>query len=259
MKDGFQTHSPDLEDPLSGLTGLLLFPRTFRDSMIPMPSPPDDLEAIHAFMKAMALRDPRKHLEKAKAILNGNPELLNSNIASFLASEGKYEAATTEREENSQEQKLELDQARFSLKPNSSLRSVRVEPSLDIDQLQDPEEFFLAHERLENATKDLQKQMGGSKIDLNEHNISKTVRPRRPGILGKSVTYKHRQSSLLLESDDTFVSSQVPLEQGILSPSNHLSQIETSVATKGKENAHAQRRAQFSLKPNSRWCYRADA
>ncbi|KAL6996522.1 hypothetical protein U1Q18_006654 [Sarracenia purpurea var. burkii] len=145
---------------------------------------------------------------------------------------------------------------------------VSAEPSLDIDSLQDPEEFFLAHERLENAKKELQKQMGGNMIDLNEHNISKTVRRRRPGILGyhlcsyqqfsdnpsiyygfmipssfllspyrKSVSYQHRYT-VLPEVDNTFTSSQVPLGPDVLSPPNHVSQLETadpSVEFKEKE------------------------
>ena len=91
-----------------------------------------------------------------------------------------------------------------------------LEPSLDIDKLQDPEEYFLAHEKLESkshlflifldggqitfvygyfslyiyfdwfidAKKELQRQRGGVLMDLNQHNPSTTTRLRRPGILG---------------------------------------------------------------------------
>lgn len=72
--------------------------------------------------------------------------------------------------------------ARFSLKHNSSQPTVSLEPSLDIDKLNDPEEFFMAFDRIEKAKKEIQKQTGGVPSNLDENAQSMAARPRRPGI-----------------------------------------------------------------------------
>ncbi|XAR50612.1 hypothetical protein NMG60_11004979 [Bertholletia excelsa] len=230
MNESDESHRSDSMDPLNGLSGLCLFPRTFRGSTnAPRPNLSDDLESTHGFMKSMTMRSPSKHLDQAKAILNGNLELRNSNFASFLASENRIVAIATKDRQNADVRRPALGRkkARFSLKPSSSQPSVSVEPSLDIDQLEDPEEYFLAHEKLENAKKELQRQGLGSITDTANCHLPKTERRRRPGILGKLVSYKH-YSSILPESDDTFMSSQETLGQDILSPSNNISQQETA-------------------------------
>ncbi|XP_028066428.1 centromere protein C isoform X5 [Camellia sinensis] len=224
MKDVDEPHTSDPIDPLHSFSLLSLFPQTFRHSMNPPnPNHPDDLESIHAFMKSMVLTSPGKYSEQAKAILDGNSQLLNSNFGSFAASEKENETVAAKGKENFQEQRpaLERKQAQFSSKLNLS------QSSLDIDQLQDPEEYFLAHERLENAKKIFQRQRGEIVTDLDDYKLSKTERRRRPGILGKSVSYKHRYS-VLPESDNTFVSSQETMGQDILSPRNYISQPETT-------------------------------
>ncbi|CAL5439902.1 unnamed protein product [Camellia sinensis] len=324
MKDVDEPHTSDPIDPLHSFSLLSLFPQTFRHSMNPPnPNHPDDLESIHAFMKSMVLTSPGKYSEQAKAILDGNSQLLNSNFGSFAASEKENETVAAKGKENFQEQRpalerkqaqfssklnlsqssLDIDQlqdpeeyflaherlengnkelprqmggsvtdlddynlsktetenetvtakgkenktvaaegkenvkerrpalgrrrAQFSFKPNLSQSSVIVEPSLDIDHLEDPEEYFLAYERLENAKKIFQRQRGEIVTDLDDYKLSKTERRRRPGILGKSVSYKHRYS-VLPESDNTFVSSQETMGQDILSPRNYISQPETT-------------------------------
>ncbi|KAB2012504.1 hypothetical protein ES319_D09G095100v1 [Gossypium barbadense] len=85
--------------------------------------------------------------------------------------------------------------ARFSLKHNSSQPTVSLEPSLDIDKLNDPEEFFMAFDRIEKAKKEIQKQTGGVPSNLDENAQSMAARPRRPGIARRSVKYKHRYST----------------------------------------------------------------
>ncbi|XP_052180811.1 centromere protein C isoform X2 [Diospyros lotus] len=219
MEEENESQSSDPMDPLHTLAGLSLFRHTFSNSTNAPNS--DDLQAIHAFMKSVALRNSSKYVEQAKTIVEGSPDLLNFN---------KVEAPTAKIKENAQERRPALGrrQARFSLKPNSSQSSENVDPSLDIGQLQDPEKYFLAHERLENATKELQRQRGGSDSDLNDYHQSKTERRRRPGIRGKSASYKHHYSSLLPESDDNFISSQETLRSDILSPPNYISQPETA-------------------------------
>ncbi|XP_062169442.1 centromere protein C-like isoform X3 [Alnus glutinosa] len=116
-----------------------------------------------------------------------------------------------------------------------SLPAVSLEPSLDIEQLKDPEEFFLAYERLENAKRELQKQTGGVPMDLNQHNLSTTARQRRPGILGRSVRYKHRYSSVISENNENILSSQETFDSSIFSPTNGISQRKTDHDLESKE------------------------
>lgn len=69
-----------------------------------------------------ALRSPSKHLEQAKAIVDGNSELLNSEFASFLASEKINEDVVAAKvNENARERRPGLGRrrARFSLKLDS--------------------------------------------------------------------------------------------------------------------------------------------
>ncbi|XVF25036.1 hypothetical protein REPUB_Repub13aG0179300 [Reevesia pubescens] len=99
---------------------------------------------------------------------------------------------------------------RFSLKPNSSQPNVSLGPSLDIDKLNDPEEFFMAFERAENAKREIQKQTGAVLMDLDQNFQSVAARPRRPGISRRSVKYKHLYSTALSPVES--------FEEEILSP-----------------------------------------
>ncbi|XP_022721390.1 centromere protein C-like isoform X3 [Durio zibethinus] len=94
--------------------------------------------------------------------------------------------------ENPRERRAALGRKRacFSLKPNSSQPTVSLEPTLDIDKLKDPEEFFMAFEWVENAKREIQKQTGGVLMDLDRNVQSVAARPRWPGIL-RSVKYNH--------------------------------------------------------------------
>ncbi|XP_019077697.1 centromere protein C isoform X2 [Vitis vinifera] len=221
--------SSDLADPLLGYFGLSLFPRTFRDSStVSKPSGHDNIDSLHSYLKSMALRSPTKLLEQAKSILDGGSELLNPNFPSDVASEDNCGPISEKLKENPPERRPALGRkrARFSLKPDSSQPTMVLEPSLDIDKLQDPEEYFLAHEKLENAKKELQRQRGGVLMDLNQYNLSTTARHRRPGILGRSVSYKHHYSSLVSDNDENLMPSPATVEQMIVSPSNYSSQVE---------------------------------
>ncbi|KAF8389018.1 hypothetical protein HHK36_025703 [Tetracentron sinense] len=258
MKDVEELQSRNLVDPLLGYSTLSLFPRTFRDLSKATKSEEQDMETIHGYLKSLfnhekmteiyvfvhcqALRSPNKLLEKAKTIVKSSSELLNSEFPFHVAAEEKDEAAAANVKYRPQERRPALGRkrARFSLKPNSSQPFVSVEPSLDIDQLQDPEEYFLAHEKLENAKKELQKQRGDILIDSNQYNPSTTARRRRPGILGKTVSYKHHYSSVLADNDKTFMSSQETFELDLPSPSDYGSHPEVTdqhVATQEREMA----------------------
>ncbi|KAL3633013.1 hypothetical protein CASFOL_025997 [Castilleja foliolosa] len=134
-------------DPLSGLIGPSLFPRTIKaPADFSVALDPKDLDSIHSFMK--------------------------------------------------------------------SLPAVIMESSVDINSLEDPDEFFDAYEMMEKANKEIQKQLGVSVDDVDLFQpLNK--RCRRPGILGKSFTggrkYKHRYN----EDDYTLMMPQVTVNQDI--------------------------------------------
>nr|XP_048331293.1 centromere protein C isoform X4 [Ziziphus jujuba var. spinosa] len=211
----------DVVDPLQGYWGISLFPKTF--GVLPEPSskpfdPDDDLLAIHSHLKSMALQSPIKLKERAKIILN-------SGNMSCQASKDKNETVPAKAEEDPRERRPALGhkRARFSLKPDSREPVVSLEPTLDVKKWKNPEEFFMAYERLENAKREIQKQLGGNQSDSDQHNPSPVAsRRRRPGIMRRSTKYKHLYS----EDNDNVASSQETFESSILSPSYHSSQRE---------------------------------
>ncbi|XP_038896840.1 centromere protein C isoform X1 [Benincasa hispida] len=212
----------DAIDPLAAYSGINLFSSAF--GTLPDPSKPHDLGAdldgIHKHLKSMVSRSPSKLIEQARSILDGNSNLMQSEAATFLVKNEKNEEATVKAEENPQERRPALNRkrARFSLKPDARQPPVNLEPTFDIKQLKDPEEFFLAYERHENAKKEIQKQTGAVLKDLNQQNPSTNTRQRRPGILGRSVRYKHQYSSITTEDDQNVDPSQVTFESGGISP-----------------------------------------
>lgn len=171
-------------------------------------------------------------------ILDGSSELLNSEIANFLEPKEKKEIGVAPAKETLPERRpgLGRKRARFNLKPSLSQPAVSLEPSLDIDQLKDPEEFFSAYERLENAKREIQKQIGGVSMDLDQHNPSTTVRQRRPGILGRLVKYKHRYSSVISENNVNVVSTQETLESDIVGPTDDMEKHKTDQNVASQES-----------------------
>ncbi|KAL0562054.1 hypothetical protein IC582_002503 [Cucumis melo] len=217
-----ETRPSDVIDPLAAYSGINLFPTAF-GTLTDSSKPHDlgtDLDGIHKRLKSMVLRSPSKLLEQARSILDGNSKSMISEAATFLVKNEKNEAASVKAEENPQERRPALNRkrARFSLKPDAGQPPVNLEPTFDIKQLKDPEEFFLAYEKHENAKKEIQKQMGAVLKDLNQQNPSTNTRQRRPGILGRSVRYKHQYSSITTEDDQNVDPSQVTFDSGVFSP-----------------------------------------
>ncbi|MBA0695749.1 hypothetical protein Goari_002352, partial [Gossypium aridum] len=205
-------------------SGLSLFPRTF--ASFPNPPPPydpHDLQHVHHFLKSMPLQCPEKLMEQAKAIVDNSSELLNLDMS----------GSDAEVLENPRERRPALGRKRprFSLKPNSSLPTVSLEPSIDIDKFNDPEEFFVAFEKAENAKREIEKQTGGVLMDLDQNIQSMAARPRRPGILRRSVKYKHRYSTPIspVESFEEEIPSPVCNSQPEKSDQNVELQEELSV------------------------------
>ncbi|KAL8458144.1 hypothetical protein ACS0TY_035869 [Phlomoides rotata] len=211
-------------DPLRGLNGPSLFPRTIRASAnVPVPSDLKDLDSIHSFMKSLNVRSPQKLMNEAKKIVDGGAELLEYNLAGFNKNVSITNAIAAKGKDKPQDRRPALGLGRkrapFSLKARFSQPSANLVPTFDIDQLEDPDEFFDVFERNEYAKKEIQKQLGGSTDNVNLYEPSNKQRVRRPGILGKTYKYKHRFSSTPAKIDELWMSSQETESQDI--PSAH--------------------------------------
>ncbi|XP_058004866.1 centromere protein C isoform X4 [Hevea brasiliensis] len=185
----------DLEDPLEGYRGLSLFPRTFASlPNPPQPLDPDDPHSIHNFLKSLPVRNPGKLIEQAKTILDNTMEVPNAKMTSDTALEDKNDVVAEKAVKYPRGQRpgLGRKRPRFSLLPNISQPTVNLEPTLDFDKLKDPEEFFLAYERLENAKKEIAKQTGHSFTDSDQYNVFMVPQSQRPGIPGRSRTAKYK-------------------------------------------------------------------
>nr|GEV07229.1 centromere protein C-like [Tanacetum cinerariifolium] len=204
----------NLIDPFEEESILSLFPKTFRDSKEAANC--KDIESIHQFMTAKALQNADKYKEEARSVKDGDSELLN-----------------TKENVNPQEKRPALVRKRvkFSMKPNASHPSTIPEPTLQMDQLRDPDEFFAAFESLENAKKEIRRQRGE---DPNETEVSTTataVRQRRPELPRRKTSYKHHVYSSQPESDTSF--AQEMFQENIGSQPTFYSQQE-SVITDGE-------------------------
>ncbi|CAN6456420.1 unnamed protein product [Victoria cruziana] len=97
--------------------------------------------------------------------------------------------------------------ARFSLKPVSQ-DIVVTSTQPNFDELKDPEEFFAAYERQENAEKELKRLMGGNLVDQSSSHCSSESKMRRKGILGKTARYKHSYTAIAVDTSQ-HISSDV--------------------------------------------------
>ncbi|CAL0332374.1 unnamed protein product [Lupinus luteus] len=205
-----------MEDPLFNYWGLSLFPQT--TSISPSNNPHDshhDLHQIHNHLKPMALANPGKLLDEAKSILDANAELFNSQTSNVPPSDETSDVVPEESQDQEFPRRrrpaLGLKRGRFSLKPTKNTPVENLLPTLDLDKLKDPVEFFLAHERLENAKREIQKQMGGVSFESNGDNTSNKPRKRRPELPGNNqrpIKYKHRYPKETFDSNDPVPSFQ---------------------------------------------------
>ncbi|XP_027342796.1 centromere protein C [Abrus precatorius] len=219
----------ELEDPLSNYWGLSLFP-----SASLSPSNPIDLDqhllTIHTHLRSMALRSPAKLAEQTKSIMDENPELFNSDNSRGPSSDkrnddddGGGDVVAEEDEEFCRLRRpaLGLKRPRFSIKPTKKPSVESLLPTLDLDNLKDPVEFFLAHERLENAKREIQKQLGGVSFEPDQDNTSTRPRQRRPGLLEnnqQSIKYRHRYPKETLDNNVCVQSSQEAFGSDSLDP-----------------------------------------
>uniref|UniRef100_A0A7N0RDT3 Centromere protein C n=1 Tax=Kalanchoe fedtschenkoi TaxID=63787 RepID=A0A7N0RDT3_KALFE len=132
-------------------------------------------------------------------------------------------------------------QAKFNFNRKISQPAVIKQPTLDIAKLEDPVELFLAHQRLENAEKEIRKLTGNlTDIEVNINDLSLTPplprRPRIPGFRRSKATYKHHCYSLYLNDDGLKVSSTENLEKDLTSPSLSLAKDVNFLQEASKQN-----------------------
>ncbi|MED6180122.1 hypothetical protein PIB30_007279 [Stylosanthes scabra] len=208
-------------DPLASYWGLSLFPQT-TSSSASSPFNPYDLHSIHNHLRSMALQIPAKFDDELKAVISENPGLFDSQISSDPACPEENDVVAEEALEFPRKRRpaLGLNRARFSLKPTKIQSVESLIPSQDLDQLKDPVEFFLAHERQKNAKREIQKLMGVS-LEANPSNTTTKPRQRRPGLSGnneRQVRYKHRYPKETFENNDYVPPSQEASESACLGP-----------------------------------------
>ncbi|KAK9102134.1 hypothetical protein Sjap_019388 [Stephania japonica] len=191
----------DLFDPLHGLSVLSLLSRTLKGVKGAAGSEQRDLDSILNSLHVVNGKSSDVYLEEAKTVLSCSLEFQGDELREGMKSGVLGGEVMEEGRDRPQERRpgLGRKRARFSFKPNTSQPSLDLDESLNIDQLQDPEEFFAAVEKRENAERELKKQRGEALTDVTQHK----PRGRRPGILGASIvlfdvrkkaSYKHRYS-----------------------------------------------------------------
>ncbi|XP_058111699.1 centromere protein C isoform X2 [Magnolia sinica] len=226
----------DLEnDPF----GRNFFPllRTFAVEGLPLQTATDS-DSIDTMLRSRDLKDPSMFLEQANAILSGSSELPKFEHPSQLPSEDENRSVAENGMENPQKRRPALGRrrAQFSFKLSQSEPVPLLDASLSIDHLQDPDEFFAAYERLENAEKELRKSRGETLVDPVQHPKDTKARRRRPGILGKTVNYKHLYPTLA--GDDVLLSQEEMSNTKILSPSK--TTLDVASSDSSQQNADVQ-------------------
>ncbi|KAK9677154.1 hypothetical protein RND81_11G124100 [Saponaria officinalis] len=189
-------------------------------SFPPLPNPNHDSLLSH--LKNLVLRNPDSIVNQGKTIKDGGMDVLENDKTVVVASEDQNERPLTGSDKNPQERRpdLGLKRAKFKVKPMPSQPDTNLEPSIDIDNLSDPEEFFEAFERMENAKKEMRRLKGQPLVDIDQNRSSLHPRGQRPSLLRKSATYKHHSysSTGVPDKDDALLSSQEADYHRIMSP-----------------------------------------
>ncbi|XP_026404586.1 centromere protein C-like isoform X2 [Papaver somniferum] len=224
-----EVSNPDLIDPIDFTTVLNLLPRTFKGLKNTTSSTnQNDMELIKNYHKSVAIKNSENFMGQAKTIVNRKSEHANNELPCAVQSDDKEEELPCAVQSDDKEEDIvvEMDKGRekerrpgllgnqrrpkFSLKPNvMSQTNLNLEDmEKEIEKITDPIEFFKAHERLENARKEIQRQTGGVPTNSIKGDISTKTRVRRPGLEGRTVGHKHRYSLVGAGSNDVF-SSQI--------------------------------------------------
>ncbi|XP_026408450.1 centromere protein C-like isoform X1 [Papaver somniferum] len=211
-----EVSNPDLIDPIDFTTVLNLLPRTFKGLKNTTSSTnQNDMGLIKNYHKSVAIKSSESFMGQARTIVDRHSEHVNNELPCAVQSDDKEEDIVVEMDKGREKERrpgLLGNQRRpkFSLKPNvMSQTNLNLEDmEKEIEKITDPIEFFKAHERLENARKEIQRQTGGVPTNSIKDDISTKTRVRRPGLEGRTVGHKHRYSLVGAGSNDVF-SSQI--------------------------------------------------
>ncbi|XP_058744449.1 centromere protein C-like isoform X1 [Vicia villosa] len=214
-----ENHHRQVEDPIANYSGLSLFRSAFSLSSS---KPYDDLDAIDEVLRSMDLGNSAKLVEQGKSVLECNLGFNTENSTKDVGDDDVF--AAEEDEEFRRKNRgpgLGLNRVRplFSLKETKKPSVEDLLPVLDFKNIKDPNELFMAHERLENARKEIQKQLG---IVPSESTMGSTKpRERRPGLPGfnrRPIKFRPSFSQETLDNNADALSSQEAFESDNLDP-----------------------------------------
>ncbi|MCL7023868.1 hypothetical protein MKW94_002386, partial [Papaver nudicaule] len=159
-----------------------------------------------------AIKNSENFMEQAREISSRNAEDVNNELPCPGQSGNKEEDIVVENEKLGGKQRRpgllgDTKRPKFSLKSNvmSSQTNFNLEEmEKEIDKISDPVEYFNAHERLENARKEIQRQTGGIPTNSVKDTIPGRTRVPRPGL--GTVRQKHRYSWVGAGSNEVFSS-----------------------------------------------------
>ncbi|KAL5061596.1 hypothetical protein RYX36_023333 [Vicia faba] len=216
-----ENHHRQVEDPIANYSGLSLFRSTFS---LPSSKPYDDfdLHAIHNVLISMDLGNSAKLVEQGKSVLECNSGFNTENSTIDVGDDADFAAEEDEefrRKKRGPGLGLNRVRPRFSLKETKKPSVEDLLPVLDFRNIKDPNELFMAHERLENARKEIQKQLG---IVPSESTLGSTKpRERRPGLPGfnrRPIKFRPSISQETLDNNAHALSSQEAFESDSLDP-----------------------------------------
>ncbi|ONK76622.1 uncharacterized protein A4U43_C03F30250 [Asparagus officinalis] len=201
----------------------LLLPKTLGASSIAesAASRDQEVESIKDFFKSMVGKGSPQLVQQAQTITDSY-----TNIQSLYPENGPF--AANYKDSLDRRPALGRKRARFSLKPTPSHSLPVIDYSASIDHIDDPEEYFSAFEQLENAEKELKKLRGeGSNDSVQPHECT-TIRKRRPGLLGKTASYKHHTSAIVEPAEALVESQEENIDRKI--PSSSVSSVGTGAS-----------------------------
>ncbi|CAH9063811.1 unnamed protein product [Cuscuta epithymum] len=202
-------------DPLNAFAGLFLLPREISNpSEASRASQLNDLQSIHLVMKSAGLRNAEKLIEESKAIVdNGSEQLLTAYYPHFISHLGLDDHVDRKGEKDKAlELRPNLGRKRsgFSMKPYGSQPTViTLGPKVDLDQITDPEEYFLAFKKLENAQQEINRQLGVVDNHSNTNILLTNSRhPQQPLHSRRKAKFKHIHPIVRFDDIDTVIPSK---------------------------------------------------
>ncbi|XP_068648429.1 centromere protein C [Aristolochia californica] len=215
-------HEPtDVKDPFSQWSTFSLLSKTLRSSNKSMELDHQELDPLQNLLSSMESEDQMKLIEQATTVLNSNSDFPNYDFTSQNLPNDQDN--TFVNQPKRQRPDLGRKRARFSLMPSKSQPVTLADPKTVLENLEDPEEYFAALERIELADKEKKRLKGETG---GEPSQPPRERIHRPGLnLRRKPLYKHvypKFSSNAENFDPSFGSKS---EVKVLSPSKATSNL----------------------------------